>query len=1127
MFGIHRGNVIRIFITRVPRRCIWIWIDEGNPYIYATDKLYLMKKFILLLTLFVYALSSNAQEARLLRFPTIHNDQVVFSYAGDLYSVNKNGGTAMRLTSHLGYDMFARFSPDGKNIAFSAQYDGNTEVYVIPNTGGEPRRLTYTATLNRDDLSDRMGPNNIVMTWRDNKSIVYRSRKQSFNDFKGQLFIANINGGLSEDLPLPTGGFCSYNADQSKLAYNRIFREFRTWKYYQGGMADDIWIYDFKTKQTINITNNKAQDIQPMWFGDRIYFLSDRDRTMNLFCYDVNTRQTRKVTNYTDYDIKFPSAGNNAIVFERGGYLYVMDVPSETIKKIDIILNSDNIYSRSNLIDASKFIESVSIGSDGARLVSVARGDVLTLPAESGITRNISQTSGAHERNAVWSPDGKYIAFISDVSGEDEIYIQVPDGQSKPQQITTNGDVYKYELEWSPDSKKILWGDKKHRLQYVDIESKKVTVIDNSDWAEFRDYSWSPDSKWVAYTKEVEYNKDKIYLQNIVTLQKTEATDGWFDSYNPLFSSDGKYLFFISRRDFNPTFSNTDFQISYNDMARPYMIVLSKSTTNPFAPVNDDVKVKKEPEADNKTSNDKNKDSKKPEEKKEETVKDIVIDAEGLMSRTLMIDVDAGNYSNLQSAGDKLYYMFSKTGEKRRMMLYDFKQKKQTELGEAGYFELSADLKKMLVKKGESYYVIDLPTSKLDLTKAVDLSNMKWMVNKKEEWEQIYNESWRQMRDFFYAPNMHGVDWKAMREKYAVMLPYVNHRMDLTYLIGELIGELNVGHAYTGGGDVPKVERIKLGLLGAKITRDASGYYRIDKILQGANFSKDLRSPLTEVGVNVKAGDYIIAVNGKATNTVNDIYELLVNTADKQVELMVNTKAGTDGARKVIVVPLADESKLYYYNWVQRNIKYVDSVSNGKIGYLHVPNMGVEGLNEFMKYFYPQMNKKALIIDDRGNGGGFVSPLITERLNQKLVYYEFMRNAMGKPDPDGQYGPKVLLLDHYSASDGDIFPYRFKKYQLGKTIGTRSWGGVVGIRGSLPFVDGGILNRPEFAPYLADGFVIEGYGVDPDIEIENDPAREYAEIDDQLNKAIEVLLDELKTKEQTTPPIPTYPNKSK
>ena len=374
---------------------------------------------------------------------------------------------------------------------------------------------------------------------------------------------------------------------------------------------------------------------------------------------------------------------------------------------------------------------------------------------------------------------------------------------------------------------------------------------------------------------------------------------------------------------------------------------------------------------------------------------------------------------------------------------------------------------------------------------------------------------------------MHGLDWKAMHDKYAVMVPYVNHRADLTYLIGEMIGELSIGHSYVGGGDLPKPQRIKLGLLGAQLSKDASGYYRINKILEGANFDASLRSPLTEVGVNVNTGDYIISVNGKPTNEMNDIYASLVNMANKQVELQVNSKPSADGARKTIIVPIADESNLYYYNWVQHNIRYVDSVSAGKIGYLHIPDMGIEGLNEFMKYFYPQITKKALIIDDRGNGGGFVSPLIAERLNKQLVYYEFLRNAIGHPDPEGQYGPKALLVNEYSASDGDIFPYRFKTYKLGKVIGKRTWGGVVGIRGSLPIMDGGFLMRPEFAPYLASGFVIEGHGVDPDIVVENDPAKEYAGIDEQLNRAIEELMNDLKTKQQDVPPIPPYPDKSK
>lgn len=1076
-----------------------------------------------------FYLNSFSQEARLMRFPTIYNDQVVFSYAGDLYTVSKSGGTARKLTSDVGYEMFSKFSPDGKTIAFTGQYDGNTEIYSIPAEGGTPKRLTYTATLNRDDISDRMGPNNIVMAWQDNEHVIYRSRKESFNDFIGSLYIADVNGGLSKELPLPRGGFCSFSPDKKQLAYNQVFREFRTWKYYRGGMADDIWIYDFATKQTVNITNNPAQDIEPMWFGNKIYFLSDRDRTMNLFSYDTHTKEIKKITDYTDYDIKFPSLGNNAIVFEKGGYLYAMDLPSEQVKQININITNDNVYGRTEWKDASDNMESSSISPDGKRMLAVARGDVFTLPAENGITRNLTQTNGAHERNPVWSPDGKLVAYISDVSGEDEIYTQVPDGFSKPVQITSGADVYKFEMFWSPDSKKIAWADKKQRLQYIDIASKKITEVDKSEIFELRDFSWSPDSKWIVYTKPQNDSKAKIFLYNLQSANKTAITDGWYDVGNPVFSKDGKYIYVYSNRDFVPYFSNTDFQIAYLNMSKLYLITLAKETPNPFAPVNDEVKVSKDetPAAETNTETKKKTDTSKTKTATDSS-KDIKVDLDGITQRIIALKVEGAIYSNLASADGKLYYLKRKDGEDQaQLCVFDLSTKKETVLGSADAFELSADSKKMLIHKQDSYFIIDAPSFKPDLSKAIDLSNMKLWVDKKAEWKEIFDESWRQMRDFFYAPNMHGLDWKAIHDKYAVMLPYVNHRADLTYLIGEMIGELSIGHSYVGAGDLPKPERIKLGLLGAQLSRDASGYYRIDKILEGANFDASLRSPLTEVGVNVNKRDYIISVNGKPTNEMNDIYASLVNMANKQVELQVNSKPSADGARKTIVIPIADEANLYYYNWVQHNIHYVDSVSGGKIGYLHIPNMGIEGLNEFMKYFYPQENKKALIIDDRGNGGGFVSPLIAERLNQQLVYYEFLRNAIGHPDPEGQYGPKALLVNEYSASDGDIFPYRFKTYKLGKVIGKRTWGGVVGIRGTLPIVDGGFLMRPEFAPYIKDSFVIEGHGVDPDIVVENDPAKEYAGIDEQLNRAVQELMEELKTKQQDVPPIPPYPDKSR
>lgn len=1083
-----------------------------------------MKKQNLLIALLLSAAFVFAQESKLMRFPTIYNNQVVFVYAGDLYTVEKAGGIARRLTANAGYNSFPKFSPDGKNIAFSGQYDGNTEVFSIPADGGSPKRLTYTATLGRDDISDRMGPNNIVMTWRDNEHIVYRSRKQSFNDFTGQLFMANINGGLSEELPFPIGGFCSYSPDKKKLAYNRIFREFRTWKYYEGGMADDVWIYDFAGKKIENITSNKAQDIQPMWFGDRIYFLSDRDRTMNLFCYDVNTKQTRKVTDYKDYDIKFPSLGNNALIFEKGGLLYVMDLPSEKITQIPVQIKSDELYSRTELVDASKNMESSALGSDGNRMVFVARGEVFTVPAEKGITRNLSRSNGSHERNAIWSPNGKYVAFISDRSGEDEIYIQIPDGQSEPVRVTSNGDVYKYSLVWSPDSKKILWSDKKMRLQYIEIDSKKIIQVDQSDIWEFNDYDWSPDSRWIAYSRPEKESKGIIYLYNTEDKKRIPVTDGWYDSGSPAFSPDGKYLYLVSNRDFNPTFSNTDFEIAYLNMSKVYLIPLTKDVPNPFAPVNNEVAAK-----ETGTEKDTTKSADKDKKARQDSAFIVKVDADFITSRLLALKVDAANYYNMWPMEGKVYYMKSVHGEgKRQLCLFDLKKKEETALGEADGFEISADRKKMVIKKGSNYHVLEVPSSKFELKESVNLSDMKITVNKREEWTQIFNESWRQMRDFFYAPNMHGVNWKAMRDKYAALLPYVNHRADLGYIIGEMLGELNAGHAYVNGGDMPKAERIKLGLLGAAYSRSSNGYFRIEKILEGANYDASLRSPLTEVGVNVRTGDYIISVNGVSVTTTNDINSLLINTADKQVELMVNSKPSPDGARKVIVIPVSDEKNLYYYNWVQRNIRYVDSVSGGKIGYLHIPNMSVEGLNEFMKHFYPQINRQALIIDDRGNGGGFVSPLIAERLAKQLVYFNMSRNAKeGSPNPAMHLGPKVCLVNEYSASDGDIFPFRFKTYKLGKVIGKRTWGGVVGIRGSLPFVDGASMTKPEFTFYREDGFVIEGYGVDPDIVVDNDPAREYAGIDDQLNRAIDELLKELKNNPPKVPAIPPFPDKSK
>lgn len=1063
-------------------------------------------------------------EARLLRFPAIHGNQVVFTYAGDLYTVPATGGTARKLTNDVGYESFARFSPDGQWLAFTGQYDGNTEVYLMPARGGEPKRLTWTATLGRDYIWDRMGPNNIVMGWtHDNQKIVFRSRKQSFNSFKGQLFTVDREGHLPETLPFSTGGFCSFSPDDTKLAYNRVFREFRTWKYYRGGMADDIWVYDFATGETENITNNPAQDIIPMWHGRKIYFLSDRDRTMNLFVYDLDTKETRKLTDFTEYDVKWPSLGDRAIIFENGGYLFTLDLNTEEVKQLHIRILDDFDTGRDFLADVSKNIRSGSLSPDGSRAVVEARGELFTLPAHHGITRNLTQTSGVHERNPVWSPDGKWIAYISDETGEDEIYIRSEDGR-EIKQLTDHADTYKWALEWSPDSKKILWGDKKLRLRFVDIETREITEVARATVWEIRNYNWSPDSKWITWSQAEREGMNKIYLYHLPDAATYPVTDGWYQSSGASFSKDGKYLVFISNRDFNPTYSWTEWNHAYQDMAKVYIVPLSASAANPLKPEPDEVKAGEEKQEQ---------ETKKSKGKGKEKAKDnnIKVDPEGIGSRILALPIKAGRYGNAQGVEGGIYYMKYSDHGSGHLMYFDWKKRKETDLGELSGYDISADGKKMLVVKKKQYAVIDLPKSKVEIKEPMDLSGLKVWVNRKAEWEEIFNECWRQMRDFFYDPQMHGVDWPAMKKKYGVLVPYVNHRADLTYIIGEMVGELSVGHAYVGGGDEPKPERIKTGLLGAQLTYDeATGYYRIDHILKGENWNKDTRSPLTEVGVNVKEGDYILAVNGNSTASVPNIYQLLVGTAGKETELTVNSQPSPDGARKVVVTPIADEAGLYYYNWVQDNIRKVSEASNGEIGYIHIPDMGREGLNEFVKHFYPQLNKRALIIDVRGNGGGNVSPMIIERLGRQLVMLDIARNTAPYQNPEDMHvGPKVVLMDQWSASDGDIFPYRFKTLKMGTLIGQRSWGGVVGIRGSLPLVDGGYLMKPEFAPYDREGrkWVIEGHGVDPDIVVVNDPAREFKGIDDQLNKAIEVLKEQLKNYPKELPGPPPWKDKSK
>lgn len=1073
-----------------------------------------MKKLLFVFSAIIFfSTISFAEESRLLRFPAISGDNIVFSYAGDLFIVDKSGGVARRLTSHEGYEMFPRFSPDGQTIAFTAQYDGNTEVYTIPITGGTPKRITYTATLRRDDISDRMGPNNIVMNWtNDGEYVVFRSRMRSFNSFKGHLFKAPINGGMPIQMELATGSWCSFSPDGKKMAMNQVFREFRTWKYYKGGMADDVWIHNFETKETTNITNSRSQDIFPMWHENKIYFISDRDRVMNLFVYDTDTEETKKLTNFVRFDIKFPSLGKNEIIFENGGYIYLYHIADARIEKLNIKIKEDLSGSRTKFIDASDFIGNVHLAPDGNRIAVSARGEIFSVPVDKGITRQLTKMSEAHNRNPLWSPDGKSIAYISDKTGEYQLYIHNPQIPGSETKISDIDPTYIYNMKWSPNSEKLLWNDKKLGLHILDVDRKRSKLIYKSEYGEIHDYNWSPDNNWVVFSDLNSARFRIIYLYNVKSGEKTQITSEWYNSYSPLFSTNGEYLFFISNRDFNPIYSITEWNTAYRDMSRIYFVTLDDKTKSPFAPRNFEVFDDRAGDESKKSSS------------------DITINTNNIIDRIDVMPISAGTYSRLNYANNRLYYVYSKLNQPAKLMMFDFDKRKETELGNYSNYQISDDEKKMLISHNQKYYVIDLPSSKINLSSEVDLSALQIPVNKSKEWMQIYNEAWRQMRDFFYDPNMHGVNWKAIRDKYADLVKYVNHRDDLNYIIGEMIGELNAGHAYINGGDRIEVQRIKTGLLGAEVSKDKnSGYFKINRILQGKNWKTNVRSPLTGPGFNINEGDYIISINNIHTNTVENIYELLLGKANQKIEISVNSRPSTRNAERYVIKPIEDESQLYYFEWVQNNIRKVNEATDGKVGYIHIPDMSRVGLNEFVKHYYPQLAKKALIIDDRGNGGGNVSPMIIERLKRELSIMVMSRDVPNPSiKPSGtMFGPKVLLVDQYSASDGDLFPYQFKRHKLGYTIGVRTWGGVIGIRGTLPFVDGADLRKPEFAHYDETGWILEGIGFEPDIEVRNDPYLEFKGTDHQLEKAIEVILYELERFDKEIPPIPTFPDRSR
>ncbi len=1136
-----------------------------------------VKRLLLLWIVLVACAGSGQemQEGRLMRFPDMYKDKIVFMYGGDLWLASSSGGDAHRITSDPGRELFPKFSPDGKWIAFTGQYDGNFNVYVMPAQGGQPRQLTFFQGA-AAPLSDRMGIHNEVLAWTpDSKRIVFLSRRDASNGWTKRPFSVSIDGGLPEALPIDQGGLTSFSPDGTKIAYNPIFRNFRTWKRYTGGLAQSISIYDLKNNTVEDLPHTDWTDTFPMWHGDTIYFSSDRgpEHHLNLYGYDLNSKQVEQLTHFTDFDVMWPSLGPDSIVFENGGYLYTFDLQSKQPKKLTLYLPGDRDQSLTHWASVSKNITDFDISPEGKRAVFGARGDVFTVPAKEGSIRNLTHTPGIREKSVTWSPDGRWIAYVSDRTGEDELFISPQDGLGKEQQITSGYKGFKYAPTWSPDSKKLAWSDKDTKLWYVDINEKKQTEVDKGKYGEILNYSWSPDSKWLAYDKNAENGYSVVHLYSTADSKITPVTTSMTNSFAPVFDPDGKYLYFLSDRDFNEVLGNVDFEFANPKTTRIYMVTLRKDETSPFLPLSDETQIKPEETKDELVTEpgnkgkadvkgkkppkppdaDKDKDKKDDKEKdkdkdakEKEKPKEFRIDLDGIQGRIVALPIEPAIINTYLASKGFIYYSTTPIqglsgpipGESNAIHVYDLKERKDKVFLEgAQRFALSFDGSKLLYeaeggRDGHTYGIVD---AKPDGPKkagdgALNLAGMKAQINPPEEWKQIFNEVWRQERDYFYEPAMNGVDWEKMRDKYAQLLPFVADRYSLTYILGELIGELSNSHTYVGGGDYPDLHPVNVGLLGVDFELDqASSMYRFKKIYAGENWDPQVRSPLTEPGVKVNEGDYLIAVNGRSLRAPQDPYEVFVNTANENVTLTVNSKPSADGSHSVQVKPLSDEFNLRELNWVENNRRKVDAATNGRVGYIYLPDMGGEGLSEFVKQYFPQIRKEGMIIDVRYNGGGFVDQLIFERLRRVLAGMGSNRNWESFTVPPVVFnGAMACLTNHYAASDGDLFSYYFKYYKLGPLIGERTWGGVRGIRGNIPLIDGGYITRPEASDYnLNSKWIIENRGVQPDVVVENRPDQVVKGQDPQLEKAIELVMKEIQANPKKLPPrppdLPAYP----
>jgi tricorn protease len=1085
------------------------------------------------------ARASEAPASGLLRFPDVWHDRIVFSHAGDLWTVSTQGGSAVRLTSHPGLELFGKFSPDGSEIAFTAQYGGDEQVYVMPSGGGAPRQLTFYPA--RGPLADRWGYDNQVYGWTpDGSAILFRSARDGFLLTDCKLYTVPASGGAATPLPMPVSGAGHFSPDGKRIVYSPLWRDFRSEKRYQGGWANELYIFDLKSPALVQVTNNPRTDRDPMWIGDTIYFNSDRTGVFNLYRYDVATRETTQITHYTDWDVRWPSAdADGQIVYELDGELHLYDARSGKDRALTIEVPTDETKTRPQAVNAADNIESHVVSPGGERLAIVARGDVFTVPVEHGVTRNLTHSSDAHDREVAWSTDGKRLAYVSDRSGEEELYVQTQDGSAPADAVTAGPHARYYSPRWSGDDKRIALADQTGRLYVIELAGKRRIELAKDPQDLALDYQWSPDGQFLSYSLNENNGYSGVYIWSAADGVSRRVTPEYFNAQTPAWAPNGELLYFLSAREYQPLISTVEFDFATDRQIGIFALALHGGVKNPFG-IRDDEPGEEKKDADKDEKGDRNdkhekgKDGAKDKGKPKVNVK---IDFDGIAQRVIRVPLEADDLSDLRVTDESLLYQHNgafyygrESNVKPSVMVYSIKDREaKTVVDDVTAWSATADGKHVLAQlssKEIKYYEV----GKSDDAKTVSLTGLMTTRVPAQEWHEIFAEVWRRYRDYFYVANMHGYDWPALRRKYEPLVDYVGHRADLNYVIAEMISELTVQHAYIQGGDLGLPKRPFVALPGARFELDPkSRRYRIAEIFAGENEEDRYRSPLTEVGVDVHVGDYVLAINGRELNAGTDPYELLQAPANQPVEWRVSANPDGKSARTIRYQPLSTEIGLKYLEWVTNNRNRVNKMSQNRLGYIHLPDMGEAGLREFIKWWYPQVRKEGLVVDVRDNGGGNVSEMLIERLARVLHGTDFARNydATGTYPRVVQTGPKVALINEDTSSDGDIFANAFRQWNLGALIGKRTWGGVVGITDHGPLLDGGSVFVPEFGFADSAGqWIIEGHGVDPDIVIEQDPLEVLQGHDPQLERGVLELMKLLPAVPTGLPKRPAAPIKT-